>query len=89
MVDFKNVNLTSTETTIHGVYNMIEGNYYKPLLLSNLVIGNINKPSIYAEVSVSGTSYSFSVYGGTITITEEDNVTYTIASINEKKEENN
>lgn len=87
MVDFKNANLSSTATTIKGIYNMIEGNYYKPLLLSNLVIDNINKPSIYAEVSVSETNYSFSVYGGTITITEEDKVSYTaVSDTNEVKE---
>lgn len=78
IIDFKDTDLTSgVASTIDGVYEAIEGSYRKPLLLSGIVIGSVEKNDIFVEVNVSGSDYEIVCYGGTIVITSADAVTYT------------
>lgn len=79
IVDLKNKSLSTTEVVISGIYDVIEGNYRKPLLLHNINIGGTEKADAFVEMSISDTTYSCTVYGGTIAITDDDEVTYTAA----------
>lgn len=80
IIDFKDKNLTSSPT-IDGIYDSIENNYRKPLLLSGLVIGGVEKASVFAIATLSSTSFVFSnIYGYNITITDEDGVSITAVS---------
>lgn len=76
MLDFRGISISSTAVTIDGVYETIEGNYYKPLLLCGINIGGVDKNDIFVELSTSNSNYTFDVYGGIITITKENKVTF-------------
>lgn len=76
IIDFKDNALSTTSVTIDGIYDSIENNYRKPLLLSGLVLNSVEKPDAFALPIVSGTSFVFeNVYGYDITITQDDGVT--------------
>lgn len=77
IIDFKNQNLTTTATVIDGIYDSIEGNNRKSLLLSNLIIDGTECADTFATASVSGSNYVLSAYGATITVTSDNNVTST------------
>lgn len=59
---------------LDGIYDKIEGNNMKPILLDGIVIDGVEKPAVYTEAIVSGSNYVFKVYGKTITITDTDAV---------------
>lgn len=77
IIDFRGVNLTESAKTIPGIYESIEGNYHKPLLLSGIVLSGVEKADVFAASETSAGNYVFSVYGGTLTVTAENAVTYT------------
>lgn len=78
IADFQKQSLSTTEVTIPGVHAAIDGaGTDKPVLFVNLKIGDNEHPAIYPEISVSGTTYSASCYGGTIAVANDDGVTYT------------
>lgn len=74
IIDLKNNDLTSSNT-IDGIYDAIEGNYGKPILLSGIVIDSVEKDDIFVNVEVSGSDYIIKAYDRTITITSSDVVT--------------
>lgn len=74
IIDLKNNDLTSSNT-IDGVYDAIEGNYGKPILLSGIVIDGVEKDDIFVNIEVSGSDYIIKAYDRTITITSSDVVT--------------
>lgn len=80
ILDFKNVSLADgTAKTIPGVYDTLEGNYDKAVMLSGLQIGSATYPAIMPIVEISGTNYVITLAGiGTITITSEDSVTLAV-----------
>lgn len=75
IIDFKNTPLTivggKTET-IPGIYDSIKRSYRKPLLLSGLIIDNIEFNDAYASYTIAGKNFTFNVYGRIITITDAD-----------------
>lgn len=77
IIDFRGVNLTESAKTIPGIYESIKGNHHKPLLLSGLVLSGVEKAGVFSEPETSAGNYVFSVYGGTLTVTAENAVTYT------------
>lgn len=76
IIDLKDNSLSNDAVTIEGIYEAIEGSYRKPLLLSGVNIGGTEKPDVFVEANVSGSDYTIVAYGGTLTITDEDSVTY-------------
>lgn len=76
IIDLKGENLTENAVTIPGIYDSIEGNYHKPLLLSGIVIGGIERPDVYTSASVNSSNYVLPLYNGSITVTSENLVTY-------------
>lgn len=76
LIDLSGVNLsTSAPATVSGIYETIEGNYRKRVVLSNLVIGNTELPEIGIAPMVSGDTFIFSVYGYNFTVADDDSVT--------------
>ena len=75
IIDLRGRPLTGDAQTIPGIYEEIEGNYYKSLLLSGVNVGGVERPDLYTGASLSGANYTFSAYGYTITITADDEVT--------------
>lgn len=75
---YKIINLNDTEidttngTTIGGIYESIENNYRKPLMLSGIVIDSVEKPDIYIEVTSAENSFTFTAYGKTYTVTNDN-----------------
>lgn len=78
IINLKDTDLTSgVGVTISGTYDAIENSYRKPLLLSGIVIGSVEKNDAFVAFTVSSGTYSCDLYGGTITIDSDDVVTYT------------
>lgn len=63
---------TENGTTIAGTYEGIENNYRKPLLLSGIVIEGVEKPDVFIEVTSAENSFTFTAYGKTYTVTNDD-----------------
>lgn len=64
-------------STIKGIYEAIESNLYKPILLENIVISGNEVANQYVEVSISGTD--FILKNDTIKVTIDDDDVVTIA----------
>lgn len=79
IVDLKNTNLVNrTPVKIKGLYEEIENNYRKPIILSNVVIDRVEKIDKWVNFSHSGNSYTCIIPEGTISLDNEDNVTFTV-----------
>ncbi len=76
IIDLQNQNLTiDTPITLRGVYESIENSYHKPLLLSGIIIDNIDKNDIYITPILDNTNYTLDLYGYNLTITQDDLIT--------------
>lgn len=74
IIDLKNNDLLSL-SSLAGIYDAIEGNYRKPILLEGIVISNVEKASIYVIPELSGSSYVLrNVYGYDVTIADDDTI---------------
>lgn len=77
IIDLRGENLSESPVIIPGIYESIEENYYKPLLLISINIDGVERAGAFASPDNDGSAYIFSgVYGGTITISDDDTVTY-------------
>ena len=84
LVDFKETNITlSTPLTIKGVYEAIENNYRKPICITGLVVGSVEKEDTFVNFEHGENVYN-GLLGMTannkvlfITVTNEDAVTIT------------
>lgn len=74
IIDLKDTNLTtSASATLSGIYEAIENNYRKAILLSGIVIDGVKKADAFVTVDVANSNYLISnVYGMNLTITDED-----------------
>ena len=80
IIDLKNTKLTvGTGTKIDGVYDKIKSTR-KAILISGLNVGGTEYHDTFVELTVSGTNYTGTIYGKTITISNADLVT-----VNESK----
>lgn len=77
IVDLKHKSFTLGQAqTIPGIYAELEGNYHKPCLVSNIVIGGVERTSVFTSCVVSGSNFVLTTPTGlTITVTDEDSVT--------------
>ena len=79
IVDLKNTNLVNvTPVKIKGLYKEIESNYRKPIILSNVVIDRVEKIDKWVNFSHSENSYTCIIPEGTISLDNEDNVTFRV-----------
>lgn len=84
IIDLKsNVFASGVEATIPGIYATIEGNLYKTLILSGLVLSTTEYADTPVEVTISGTSFVMSAYGNSIVVAEDDGVTVTAMGFTE------
>lgn len=75
IIDLKGVNHTTGVGMVHeGIYDDIESTR-KVILLSGLVVDDIEYRDVFVEVNVDESNFVISVYGKTITITDTDVVT--------------
>ena len=86
IVSLKNESITvddATGVTVVGIYESIEGNYRKPVLLTDLVIDDVELPDEYVQLNIVSDDFVGIVSvdeDGTpllITITDDDKVTIT------------
>lgn len=76
MVSFGNVNIASEGgATIDGIYEAFENNYNKPLMIGDVTIDNVEKPNVYIDYTIADSNYTFSAYGKTFTVANDNKVT--------------
>ena len=84
MIDFKHAVLNkngSTKVRIPGIYDAIEGNYYKPILACNVQIGtDAELPDEFVHVKIESSKFVFDYAGYRLTIDSSDDV---ICAVNE------
>lgn len=76
MIDFKDINLTTSEVKIPGIYNAIESNNRKPLLLHHGTVNGVERADCYAFATVDSQNYKL-YYGNPayyIQVTPDDMV---------------
>lgn len=91
ILDFNHVNITTTAKKFNGIYNEIINavNIHKPILAKNLVVANIAYSDFFVPFIING-SISFQLLGSDnksiikVTITNTDNVSYSITNLTEK-----
>lgn len=75
IIDLQNKSITGTGTVIAGVYEALEGNYGKAILVENCNInGEERTPSAFVVPKIVDDKYQFTVYGYSITIDDDDTV---------------
>lgn len=65
---------TSKSVTVPGIYEKIKG-AQKAILLEHFSIGGTDCRPCFPEITVSGTNFTFDVYGKTFTVENTDAVT--------------
>lgn len=84
IADFKGETLTSgQETNITGLFQSVSNPYKKPVLVSGLIVGDVEYPDFYTVFTSSSDGYTSTVVIGSQTVTIEvnsgDDVTVTVA----------
>ena len=74
IINLRGFALGTEATVIDGIYEAIEGNYGKAIMLSGLTIGGVEKPDAFVTANVDSGNFVIEVYGQKITITDEDEV---------------
>ena len=75
IIDLGNANFTTTKSvTVQGIYEKIKSTR-KAILLEHFSIGGTACRPCFPEITVSGTSFTFDVYGKTFTVANNDSVT--------------
>jgi hypothetical protein len=80
LIDLKDSKFTvdGDDITIKGIYNSIENSYNKPLILTGINIGGIEKNDVFVDFAVVSGSYVANISATEkITITNADLVTIT------------
>lgn len=91
ILDFNHVNITTTAKKFNGIYNEIMNavNIHKPILAKNLVVANMSFSDFFVPFVING-SITFQMLGSDsksiikVTITNTDNVSYSITNLTEK-----
>lgn len=81
LIDLKDSKFTvgGDGITIKGIYNSIENSYNKPLILTGINIGGIEKNDVFVDFAVDSGSYVANISATEkITITNADLVTITV-----------
>lgn len=75
VVDFGDVNITADGATITGIYESIESTYRKALLVEGVTLEGVEKRACFVECEAGEGNFTFSAYGKTFTITNDDKIT--------------
>lgn len=79
IIDFKGVNLdpdASSAAVIDGIFDSIEANHGKATLISGLVLDDVEKTDFFGRFAVSSGDYVLTIDEGTVTVTDDDEVTF-------------
>lgn len=77
IIDLNYTNFTTAKAvTVPGIYEKIKGTK-KAILIEHFLIGGTWCRPCFPEITVSGTSFTFDVYGKTFTVSNNDSVTIT------------
>lgn len=77
IIDFKDINITTGgSVTVVGVYESIESSHRKALLISGLTIDGVEKNDCFVDCTPANNSFTFTAYGKTFTVTNEDAVSF-------------
>lgn len=82
IVDFNGVTLSGTAVEMPGIYDQIVDDYDKAILVSGVSLNGELQDDSFAAVKVNDGSVNLTVYGGVITVTEDDDVTFAAAKSN-------
>lgn len=74
IIDLKGIDVTQSAMMVEGVYESIESNYGKPLLISGIVIDGVEKDDVFVQATLNGSAYEFELYGYTIQVQDTDAV---------------
>lgn len=75
IIDLGHTNFTTAKSsTVPGIYDRIKS-ARKAILLEHFSIAGTDCRPIFPEIKVSGTSFTFDVYGYTFTVSNADAVT--------------
>lgn len=79
LIDLKDSKLTVGDgVTVKGIYNSIENSYNKPLILTGINIGGVERNDVFIDFSYNSGSYVANISATEkITITSADLVTIT------------
>ena len=84
IIDLKNIDLNSKgyngsvydwsneSGLLPDLYNLLEQNYFKQVLVTGIKINGIERNDLIATVYLNGSEYSFNVYGFTINIIDKE-----------------
>lgn len=76
ILDFKDVNITSDSgATVVGIFEEIEGSHRKAILVSGVTLDGVEQRDTFVDPIVNAGSYTFTAYGKTFTITNENKIT--------------
>lgn len=75
IIDFGDVNITSTGVTVSGIHKAIESSYRKAILISGVTLNGVERRDCFVDCTNASGNYTFSAYGKTFTISAEDKVT--------------
>lgn len=80
IIDFKGAELSSTAVEVSGIFKQITDKYNKVILVSGVSIDGELKDDAFALLDVNDDgdtiTMTLTVYGGAITVTEDDEVTF-------------
>lgn len=78
IIDFKDVNIQTGESVVvAGTYESIESSYRKALMISGVTIDGVEKNDCFVDCAFADNSFTFSAYGKTFTITNDDTISLT------------
>lgn len=75
IVDFKDINITTTGVVIVGIYETIEASHRKALLASGITIDGVAYRDTWIDPTHADNNYTVTIAGHTVTITNDDTVT--------------
>lgn len=77
IIDFEDINITSSEgAVIAGVYESIEASHRKAILVSGVTLDGVEKRDCFVDCEAGNNDFTFTAYGKTFTVTNEDKVTF-------------
>lgn len=75
IINLKNIDLISaTGEIIDGIYEEIESNYNKVILVTGIVKDDIEKADAFVQVTTNGTDFEFIIYGTKVVISDDDSI---------------
>lgn len=72
IINLNNNDLSQASFTLDGVYEEIEGNYQKALLLSGIIIDGVEKADVFVTAEIVNSKYVIKAYDKTLTIDSDD-----------------